>query len=59
MAKPGLFLQLCAKTFAAMSCEFLVGEPEDMKVRPLMTVSSTGANDPGAKPQEEITPDPM
>jgi hypothetical protein len=29
-----------------------------MKVRPLMTVSGTNANDPGAKPQEEITPEP-
>ena len=30
-----------------------------MKVRPLKTVSGTNANDPGAKPQEEITPEPI
>jgi hypothetical protein len=30
-----------------------------MKVRPLLTVSGTGADDPGAKPQEEITPEPI
>ena len=30
-----------------------------MKVRPLMTVSGTDANDPGAKPQEEIPPSPF
>ncbi len=29
-----------------------------MKVRVLMTVSGTGANDAGAKPDEEITPEP-
>jgi hypothetical protein len=30
-----------------------------MKVRPLMTVSEVGASDPGGKPEEEITPEPM
>ena len=28
-----------------------------MKVRPLVTLSGTGADDPGAKPQVEITPE--
>jgi hypothetical protein len=30
-----------------------------MKVRSLMTVSGTDANDPGTKPQEEIPPSPI
>ena len=30
-----------------------------MKVRSLMTVSGTNANNPGAKPQERITPEPI
>jgi hypothetical protein len=42
---------------ARLSCQILC--EEDMKVRPLMTVSGTGANNPGAKPQEEITPEPI
>ena len=42
---------------ARLSCQIYC--EEDMKVRPLLTVSSTGANDPGAKPQEEITPEPL
>jgi hypothetical protein len=29
-----------------------------MKVRPLLTVSGTGAKDAGPKPEEEITPEP-
>ena len=40
-----------------LSCQIYC--EEDMKVRPLMTVSSTGAKGPGAKPQEEITPGPI
>lgn len=40
-----------------LSCQILC--EHDMKVRPLMTVSSTGARDAGAKPQEEITPEPV
>ena len=40
-----------------LSCQILC--EEDMKVRVLMTVSGTKANDPGAKPQEEITPEPV
>jgi ferredoxin len=31
---------------------------EDMKVLPIMTVSGTGANSAGGKPEEEITPEP-
>ena len=42
---------------ARLSCQILC--EEDMKVRPLLTVSGTGANDPGPKPEEEITPEPM
>jgi hypothetical protein len=30
-----------------------------MKVGSLMTVSGANANDPDAKPQEEITPEPI
>jgi ferredoxin len=42
---------------ARLSCQILV--EHDMKVRPLMTVSETGASGPGPKPEEEITPEPM
>ena len=42
---------------ARLSCQVYLDH--DMKVRPLMTVSGTNANDPGAKPQEEITPEPI
>ncbi len=42
---------------ARLSCQILV--EHDMKVRPLMTVESLGADGPGGKPDEEITPDPM
>ena len=42
---------------ARLSCQIYC--EEDMKVRPLMTVSGTGAKDPGAKPEEEITPEPV
>jgi len=42
---------------ARLSCQILC--EHDMKVRPLMTVSELGADDPGGKPEEEITPDPM
>jgi ferredoxin len=42
---------------ARLSCQILV--EHDMKVRVLMTVSSTGANSPGGKPEEEITPPPV
>jgi ferredoxin len=41
---------------ARLSCQIYC--EEDMKVRVLMTVSDTGANDPGAKPDEEIQPEP-
>jgi ferredoxin len=42
---------------ARLSCQILC--EHDMKVRPLMTVSELGANGPGGKPEEEITPEPM
>jgi hypothetical protein len=41
---------------ARLSCQILC--EHDMKVRVLMTVSSTGANGPGSTPEEEITPPP-
>jgi ferredoxin len=41
---------------ARPSCQILC--EHDMKVRVLMTVSSTGANSAGGKPEEEITPPP-
>ena len=42
---------------ARLSCQILC--EQDMKVRPLMTVESVGASDPGGIPEEEITPDPI
>jgi ferredoxin len=39
-----------------LSCQALCDY--DMKVRVLMTVSSTGLDGPGPKPQREITPPP-
>ena len=42
---------------ARLSCQIYLDH--DMKVRPLLTVSGTGADNPGAKPQEEITPEPI
>jgi ferredoxin len=39
-----------------LSCQALCDH--DMKVRVLMTVSSTGLDSPGPKPQPEITPPP-
>jgi ferredoxin len=42
---------------ARLSCQILC--EHDMKVRLLLTVSGTGANTAGGKPEEEITPDPM
>ena len=42
---------------ARLSCQLLC--EEDMKVRVLMTVTSTGARDAGGKPQEELTPEPI
>jgi hypothetical protein len=42
---------------ARLSCQIYLDH--DMKVRPLFTVSGTGPDDPGTKPQEEITPEPM
>jgi len=42
---------------ARLSCQIYLDY--DMKVRPLLTVSGTGADNPGAKPQEEITPEPI
>jgi ferredoxin len=41
---------------ARLSCQAIVDH--DVKVRPLATVSSTGAEGPGRKPQPEITPEP-
>ncbi len=40
-----------------LSCQIYC--EEDMKVRPIMTVSGTGANSAGGKPDEEITPEPV
>ena len=42
---------------ARLSCQILC--EHDMKVRPLLTVSELGADSPGGKPEEEITPEPM
>jgi len=39
-----------------LSCQALCDH--DMKVRVLMTVSSTGLDDPGPHPEERITPEP-
>jgi ferredoxin len=39
-----------------LSCQALCDH--DMKVRVLMTVSSTGLDGPGPKPEPEITPEP-
>jgi len=41
---------------ARLSCQAVVDH--DVKVRPLATVSSTGAEGPGRKPEPEITPEP-
>lgn len=41
---------------ARLSCQAVVDH--DVKVRPLMTMDSTGAVSPGRKPETEITPDP-
>ena len=41
---------------ARLSCQIYC--EEDMKVRVLQTVSGTGANDAGGKPDEGITPEP-
>jgi ferredoxin len=40
-----------------LSCQILV--EEDMKVKPGLTVSGSGANSAGGKPEEEITPEPV
>ena len=42
---------------ARLSCQILC--EHDMKVRPLMTLTSTGASDPGGIPDEEVTPEPI
>src|ERR687893_2266063 len=42
---------------ARLSCQILC--EHDMKIRALMTIESVGAEDPGGKPEEEITPEPM
>ena len=42
---------------ARLSCQILV--EHDMKVRPLLTMTSTGATDPGGTPEEEISPEPV
>ncbi len=41
---------------ARLSCQAFVDR--DVKVRPLMTMASTGAVGPGKKPEPGITPDP-
>jgi ferredoxin len=41
---------------ARLSCQAVVDH--DMKVRPLMTVSSTGLDGPGPEPRPTITPEP-
>lgn len=41
---------------ARLSCQAMVDH--DVKVRPLMTMGSTGAVSPGKKPEPEITPEP-
>jgi ferredoxin len=41
---------------ARLSCQAIVDH--DMKVRPLMTVSTSGLDGPGPKPQPKITPEP-
>ncbi len=41
---------------ARLSCQAVVDH--DVKVRPLMTMASTGAVGPGKKPEPGITPDP-
>jgi ferredoxin len=41
---------------ARLSCQAVCDR--DMKVRPLMTVTSTGLDGPGPEPQPEITPEP-
>ena len=41
---------------ARLSCQAVADH--DARVRPLATVSSTGAEGPGRKPEPEITPDP-
>ena len=40
-----------------LSCQAVCDH--DMKVRPLMTVASTGLDGPGNKPQPQITPEPQ
>ena len=42
---------------ARLSCQIYC--EGDMKVRPLMTVSGTGARDPGHPPERKITPPPI
>lgn len=42
---------------ARISCQILC--EDDMKVRPLMTMTSTGAKSPGHQPEDEITPEPV
>lgn len=42
---------------ARLSCQAVVDR--DMRVRPLRTVSSTGATSAGRKPEEKITPEPQ
>ena len=39
------------------SCQILC--EEDIKIRPLMTVSGAGARDPGHPPERKITPRPF
>jgi ferredoxin len=41
---------------ARLSCQALV--EHDVRVRPLMTMASTGAVGPGKKPEPDITPEP-
>ena len=40
-----------------LSCQILCDH--DMTVEPLMTMTSSGLDDPGSRPEDNITPDPV
>lgn len=40
-----------------LSCQILTND--DMRVRPLMTLSESGLPDPGPEPEPQITPEPV
>ncbi len=42
---------------ARLSCQ--IPCEDDMKVRPMLTVSDSNVNSAGGKPEEEITPEPV